>query len=108
MKYFYLIGNPTKCGTEKLAGQITAYLKAKGAVCWGSPQRRELESRGHGYTDPGDIPEETECVITLGGDGTLIQAARDLVSCRLPMIGINMGTMGYLTQIGRASCRERV
>ena len=101
MKYFYLIGNPTKCGTEKLAGQITAYLKARGAVCWGSPQRRELESRGHGYTDPGDIPEETECVITLGGDGTLIQAARDLVSCRLPMIGINMGTMGYLTQIAR-------
>ena len=101
MKYFYLIGNPTKQGTEKLAKQISAYLHVRGAVCWGSPQRREMGGRGHGYTDPADIPEETECVITLGGDGTLIQAARDLVDCQLPMIGINMGTMGYLTQIAR-------
>lgn len=101
MKHFYLIGNPTKCGTGKLAKQITAYLHERGATCWGSPQRRELGGRGHGYTDPGDIPDKTECIITLGGDGTLIQAARDLVDCQLPMIGINMGTMGYLTQIAR-------
>ncbi len=38
-------------------------------------------------------------VITLGGDGTLIQAARDLAGRQIPMLGINMGTLGYLTQI---------
>ena len=42
-----------------------------------------------------------ECVITLGGDGTLIQAARDLAGRDLPLIGINLGGLGYLTQIGR-------
>lgn len=40
-------------------------------------------------------------MITLGGDGTLIQAARDLVDLQIPMIGVNMGTLGYLTQVAR-------
>ncbi len=101
MKHFYLIANPTKQGAEGLARQIGDYLRAKGATCQGSPQQREPGGRGHGYTDPSDIPDSTQCVITLGGDGTLIQAARDLVERRIPMIGINMGTMGYLTQIAR-------
>lgn len=37
----------------------------------------------------------------LRGDGTLIQAARDLVDLQIPMIGVNMGSLGYLTQIAR-------
>ena len=44
---------------------------------------------------------EIRNVITLGGDGTLIQAARDLAGRDLPMIGINLGGLRYLTQIGR-------
>ena len=47
------------------------------------------------------VPPETECIITLGGDGTLIQAARDLAGRNIPMLGINRGTLGYLTQISR-------
>ena len=52
-----------------------------------------------GYTRPDQIPTDTECIITLGGDGTLIQASRDLISLELPMMGINMGHLGYLTQV---------
>ena len=40
-----------------------------------------------------------ECVLVLGGDGTLLQAARDLVDRELPLLGINMGTLGYLAEI---------
>lgn len=47
-----------------------------------------------------DVPEDTQCVITLGGDGTLIQAARALAGRNIPIIGINTGNLGYLTQIG--------
>ena len=38
-----------------------------------------------------------------GGDGTLIQASRDLAGRNLPLFGVNMGHLGYLTQI----CCER-
>ncbi len=105
MKNFYLIANPQKEGTEAEAEQICAYLRSRGARCSGSPQIMPSDGQKRGYTDPESIPKETECIITLGGDGTLIQAAGDLVDLEIPMIGINMGHLGYLTQV---SCKEAV
>lgn len=101
MKHFYLIANPLKQGTKEMAKKIADYLGRAGASCTGSMQTAKKNQAGGGYTDIQSIPPKTECVITLGGDGTLIQAARDLVSLQLPLIGINMGTLGYLTQISR-------
>lgn len=101
MEHFYLIANPCKEGTTEIAGQIMAYLQQHGASCEGCPQQVRRAGTGYGFTDVKQIPEKTQCVITLGGDGTMIQAARDLVGRRLPLIGINMGDLGYLTQIAR-------
>lgn len=101
MKYFYLIANPSKPGTRQAAEQITSYLRARGAFCEGSAQKMRRKGAVYGYTDKSWIPPQTQCVITLGGDGTLIQAARDLVELQLPLIGVNMGNLGYLTQVSR-------
>ncbi|MCI8864843.1 MAG: NAD(+)/NADH kinase [Lachnospiraceae bacterium] len=101
MEHFYLIANPSKSGAEQVAGQVAGYLRAHGATCQGSIQEKRGEGAAYGYTDEKQVPPKTQCVITLGGDGTLIQAARDLVKLQLPMIGINMGNLGYLTQIAR-------
>ena len=54
------------------------------------------------YTDEAWIPDGTECILVLGGDGTLIQAARDTVNRRIPLLGINLGTLGYLAEIEKA------
>ena len=101
MKHFYLIANPLKREAVQVAEHITRYLRARGAVCQGSAQEKRREGAAYGYTDQKRIPKNTQCVITLGGDGTLIQAARDLVDLQIPMIGVNMGTLGYLTQVAR-------
>ena len=108
MRHFYLIANPSKEGTEPMARQIGEYLINHGAACEGSPQLRRSEEAGYGYTDLTKIPEKTQCVITLGGDGTLIQAARDLVQLKLPLMGINMGTLGYLAQVSKEDALEPV
>lgn len=42
-------------------------------------------------------------MIVLGGDGTLLQAARDVVSRQIPLLGINLGTLGYLAEIDKDS-----
>ena len=47
------------------------------------------------------VPEDTQCIITIGGDGTLIQAARDLAGRNIPMLGINRGHLGFLNQVDR-------
>ena len=98
MKHFYIIVNEGKKEAVAFRNTIMEYLTSKGATCAAS--KGEFH-KGYRYTDLADVPEETECVITLGGDGTLIRAARDLAERELPIIGINFGTLGYLTQLGR-------
>ena len=45
------------------------------------------------------IPRDVECVITIGGDGTMLRAARAAFGGSVLFIGINRGHMGYLTEI---------
>ena len=59
------------------------------------------QTRGAAHIDGAQVPEDTECVITIGGDGTLIQAARDLAGRNIPMLGVNRGHLGYLNQVSR-------
>ena len=61
-----------------------------------------MEGEYH-YTDPALIPEDTQCILVLGGDGTLLQAARDVVHREIPMLGINLGTLGFLAEIDKTS-----
>lgn len=102
MKNFYIIANEDKQNTSWTVKRMVEYLSLKGASCKVHESREEEEGRrpeaGFKYTDPADVPARTECVITLGGDGTLIQAARDLAGLDIPILGINLGTLGYLTQ----------
>lgn len=104
MKHFYIISNPEKRGTKETAKGICDFLTVKGASCR-IGEGNGSQGGGFHYTDSSSVPPETECLITLGGDGTLIQAARDLAGRNIPMLGINRGTLGYLTQI---SVREEI
>lgn len=69
---------------------------------------KACSARENGFTSVSDVPEDTECVITLGGDGTFIQAARDLAGTGLPIVGINLGDLGYLTQMGKGGNLEEL
>ena len=110
MKIFYIIANEDKQNTSWTVKRMVEYLSLKGASCKVHESREEEEGRrpeaGFKYTDPADVPAGTECVITLGGDGTLIQAARDLAGLDIPILGINLGTLGYLTQGTRQDVPE--
>ena len=99
MNKFYVIANSQKDTDFAMADRISEYIIAKGGTC--VCQKRDIGKEGLKYNsaDASLIPEGTECVIVLGGDGTLIQAARDLSAINVPVFGINIGTLGYLTEI---------
>lgn len=99
MKHFYVVVNPDKRNAKETAEKIRQYLAGHGATCLVG--KEALKRPDYRYTDASTVPLKTECVITLGGDGTLIQAARDLKGRNLPILGINLGTLGYLTQVSR-------
>lgn len=97
MKNFLIITNSYKDAGLKLTGQMKSYIEEKGGLC--TCFISTGEEAGHAAPDTGQIPADTECVIVLGGDGTLIRAASKLVHSSLPLIGVNLGTLGYLCEL---------
>lgn len=98
MKRFYLVENSGKTDTEKAGRMIEERINTLGGICF----------RGSGYIDTGSLPERLDCIITLGGDGTLIRAAMDIAGMDIPLIGVNMGHLGYLTGISSLSDIDRM
>ncbi|MFB0934338.1 MAG: NAD kinase [Propionivibrio sp.] len=48
------------------------------------------------------IGKQADLAIVLGGDGTMLNAARHLAGYRVPMVGVNQGRLGFMTDIARA------
>lgn len=45
------------------------------------------------------VPADIDYMLVLGGDGTMLQAVRDVKERHIPMLGINLGTLGYMTEV---------
>lgn len=97
MNNFYLVVNTDKKDAEAKRTEVRRYLAKRGASCFSSER---VYVKGRRFTELSDVPPETECVITLGGDGTFIRASRDFASRNIPIFGINIGELGYLTGLG--------
>ncbi len=83
MKRFHVITNRLKDKNFEVTNFIKTFLVERGLQC----------------TCAKEIPDDTECMIVLGGDGTLLQAARETISREIPLIGVNLGTLGYLAEV---------
>ena len=93
MDNFYIITNLLKDKDFKVTNDIAEYIRRQGKTCHVAVKDKD------GFIVPGTVPENIECGIVLGGDGTLIRAARELRDFNFPFIGINLGTLGYLTEV---------
>lgn len=102
MKKFYIITNHAKDPGFVVTGQIAEFLESHGAVC---SCRKGGAAAGESRcgAEQEVIPPDTDCVIVLGGDGTLMRAAYDVHGMGIPLIGINLGTLGYLAEVERPS-----
>lgn len=106
MKYFYIVTNRFKDPDGVNTRKIAHFLRSKGAECVCQIEQEQAFNKTGSYSDVRLVPDNTECVIVLGGDGTLIQASRELSEKDIPFIGVNIGTLGYLTDTDMSSFEE--
>ena len=97
MKKFALLTNYSKDKRLVYTRMIKTYITENGGSYWIPRYISEPDKDGDQRYDFSDMPEDIECVLVLGGDGTLLQAAREVLQRHIPLLGINLGTLGFLT-----------
>ncbi|MCB1889103.1 MAG: NAD kinase [Rhodocyclaceae bacterium] len=90
--------------------RLAEFLRERDRIVW--IEQGTASSTGLGTAYPVASYEEigsgADLAVVLGGDGTMLNSARRLAEHPVPMVGINQGRLGFLTDIGRDEALERV
>jgi NAD+ kinase len=82
----------------RLAARLVAMLRRRGLRVLAD---RDVTVAGAIARDKAQLARESDLVIVLGGDGTLLAIARHM-DARVPILGVNMGELGFLTEVTEA------
>ncbi|MDR1704620.1 MAG: NAD(+)/NADH kinase, partial [Clostridiales bacterium] len=94
MKTIGLYVNSQRDGNYAQTSQVAGFLRSKGIETRLCGDIIALERFN---TLPAAAVKETDCLVALGGDGTLLKAAKAAAVCETPVLGLNLGRLGYLT-----------
>ncbi|HXM39847.1 MAG TPA: NAD(+)/NADH kinase [Bryobacteraceae bacterium] len=93
-----IISKPTVAAAADVVPKLLAWLEARGIRVRYDERTAVYAARADGLQRD-DVPEGCDLVIVLGGDGTLLSAARAIGSREIPLFAVNLGGLGFLTAI---------
>ncbi len=91
--------NPSRPEAIKAAGELTPLLTSAGFSLY---TVSDVSIDGIKKVDAAQLPE-IEVAVVLGGDGTILRAAEVTISRNIPLLGINLGQVGFLAEVDRPS-----
>lgn len=96
MKYILITVNSDKDPNLEYSKKLASYIESKGGVAY-------ILVRGPKVSEEIDLSvyERVDLILVLGGDGTMIRVARDIRTDKYPLIGLNMGHLGYLCELDK-------
>lgn len=86
-----VLAHPKRPETAPLAEQITHKLRQRGLQAWCYAVWNE--------TSIVEAVQQADMVVAIGGDGAMLKAARVCAPYQIPVLGVNMGRLGFLTEI---------
>ena len=97
MRRFGIICKPGRTEHVVLLREVVTWLEERGAETFvDSESARSIGIQGH---DRSEIPSRSDVVLVLGGDGTMLSVARLVCERSLPILGVNLGGLGFITEV---------
>jgi NAD+ kinase len=95
-----IIGKPGAIGIGESLNQLAAFLQGAGIdVLFEAETARNINHQGLPGLSAEQIGQQADAAIVVGGDGTMLGIARQLAPYDVPLIGINQGRLGFMTDI---------
>jgi len=98
IKVVGIIAKPGIPHASSIVPELVAWCKQRGVEVRLDEESSRYLGRKNGLPRD-DVPEGTQLVIVLGGDGTLLAAARAVAGREIPLFPVNLGGLGFLTAI---------
>ena len=99
-------GDPTGAGT---LNQIAAYLRQRQLrVLLDESSAQWIPDNGLEIASRAIMGEQCDLVIAIGGDGTMLNAARSMVDHEVPILGVNRGRLGFLADVSPSEIPHRL
>ncbi len=99
MKRIGIITKTTSPHADQVMEELVPWLTQRGLEVNFQDNYSRLEGDGARSSPLESVADDVDIVLVLGGDGTLLAAARLLEEVDIPILGINLGSMGFLTEV---------
>lgn len=99
MKKIAIVAKPAKKELEKLLPELAAWLEEHGYQVIADPDAAKFVPKYAAVPRTELAAQKPDMVIVLGGDGTLLAAARAVAKDKIPILAVNLGSLGFLTEV---------
>ena len=99
MKKAAIISKPGKPELGEIVREVTAWLRKHDYAITVDEVTRKFCEPGTPVARADIAAQKPDFVIVLGGDGTLLATARDVAQSGIPIVGVNLGSLGFLTEV---------
>lgn len=95
-----MIGNSEKGSCAEVVAAVARRILAAGRKpCLEAITARLAPIRGEVFPDAATLARNVDLLLVFGGDGTMLHVARQIAGSRTPMLGVNIGGLGFLTAV---------
>lgn len=95
-----ILYHPLIEATQVEASEVSRLAREAGASAWVDSSWNTVAAR--------NALDNTDIVLTIGGDGTMLRGVQVVTASDIPIVGINMGKLGFLTELSPGEVKEKL
>ena len=100
VKTIGILYHPKVEKTERFARGLFDFLRSKDIKCWVHSSWDEAGAK--------DALTDSDLIVSVGGDGTILRVARIIFPLGIPIVGVNFGNLGFMTELEAEEARDKL